>query len=105
VTHLFASCGKAIAEHGQPALRFGLSCLVLEYSAPGFSDEPLCRAASRSSNREPSPSGMAVPTKLKNRCGAGLRRDARDPPPYILIIKIALVRRLVDKYNELNCNL
>jgi hypothetical protein len=48
---------------------------------------------------------MAVPTKLKNRCGAGLRRDARDPPPYILIIKIALVRRLVDKYNELNCNL
>src|SRR3982074_3029967 len=30
-THPFASCGKAVAEHGQSALRFGFGRLVLEY--------------------------------------------------------------------------
>src|SRR6202022_4332306 len=56
-------------------------------TATYFSDEPLCRAASRSSNREPSPRGMAVTHKLKTDAGAGLRRNARDPPPHIPVIQ------------------
>ena len=43
-------------------------------------DEPLWSAASRSSNREPSPSGMAVTHKLKNRRGGAGSSAQRERP-------------------------
>jgi len=60
--------------------------------AARLSDEPLWIAASRSSNWEPSPSGMAVANKLKIRrlYGSSLTRQTRR---HFGIIKIALPAR------------
>jgi hypothetical protein len=71
--------------------------------ATRFSDEPLCRAASRSSNREPSPRGMAVTHKLKTDAGAGLRMQRERPAATHIPVnnKMALMRRLADNRNEL----
>ena len=70
--------------------------------ATRFSDEPLCRAASRSSNREPSPRGMAVTHKLKTDAGAGLRMQRERPAAaHSGNNKMALIRRLADNRNEL----
>ncbi len=53
---------------------------------------------------------MAVTHKLKNRRGVVVFGNARDPPPHIPIVsieqyQIALVRRFVYKYDELNYNM